>query len=337
MEHILYKDTLSVEKGLAVCKAFFFRLWPLIESRSVSQKSSQEAYEDTKIFCQSICQGKGSSAEWNEAIFRAIQISKENQREFKLTADDLFVCIIEFCQIYDKRYESNLHFLIQLLQSMKQSPNNYREEWHLLKKSISEIGSRNYVPFFDWDATFSEALELSVEQAFTVCIVFFINLWDLIEPELPPSDPSPYKEIYEIHELFCNTICSTAASGPYPEGHAEWNEAVFKIKKITKKNQKQLKLTINELFLCMIEFCKLYSKRYELNIIEFCQSKSYYGEYESNLHFLIQLLESMKQDPKNHLKENLLLKKTTAEVESGTLKIDLNWDVDFYEHGAKKW
>jgi hypothetical protein len=202
MEHLFYRDTLSVEKGLAICKAFFFSLWSLLQSKLPSEEENWDIYQAHKIFCQTICneRGTGSSAEWNEAIFLVTQISKESQREFKLTPDDLFNCMIEFSKIYDKRYESNLNSLIQLVESMKKDPTSYWEEWKLLKKSIAQIGSRLYIPFFNWQEIYSEQEGFSVEQGFAVCINFFMDLWDLIEPKLPRPEPNNEND---IHELFC--------------------------------------------------------------------------------------------------------------------------------------
>lgn len=306
---MLHEDTLSVENGLAVCKAFFFHLWPLLESKLISQKFSQEIYEDTKIFCQSICQGKGSSAEWNEAIFHATGISKENQRELKLTKDDLFLCTIEFCKIYNKRYESNLCSLIGLLEFMKQDSKNYREEEQLFKKSFFEIRTQPYLSYFDWSAEFSEESKLSIEQAFTVCITFFIRIWELIESKLPRPEPN---NEYDIHDLFCRVVCLGAATGQ-PEVHKEWTEIIFKLK----TTLKGIQMFQNEIISSMIELSQIYNKRYNK-----------YGN-KSNLHYLINLLESMKQNPKNSPQEWLLFKQVIADVESRRLKIDFNWTGNF--------
>lgn len=156
----------------------------------------------------------------------------------------------------------------------------------------------------------SSEKELSIEQAFTVCVCFFVDLWDLIDPMLPsPKDEG----IHASHYLFCRIVCLEAMSDVDAVSPAAWNEAVYQSMNIPKENQKNYKLSLEEILECMIKFCKIYNHK--------C---------ESELKFLIDLLESLKQDHRNYPKEWLMLKKIFAKVLRDQINImDFDWNVNF--------
>jgi hypothetical protein len=55
---------------------------------------------------------------------------------------------------------------------------------------------------------------------------------------------------------------------------------------IPKEEQRLLQLSLSEIFLCTLEFCKLHNER-----------------YESRIAYAVHLLESMKKDPKSYKTE----------------------------------
>lgn len=116
--------------------------------------------------------------------------------------------------------------------------------------------------------------KLSIEQAYNVCLIFYLELWPSIKPHLVELDP----DASSVHELFFLSICSGL------ECSALWNEAVFRIKKISKMEQRKgLMLTAEETFLCTIEFCKV------------CRDL-----YKWDLRYTLNLVESIKINPENH-------------------------------------
>lgn len=115
----------------------------------------------------------------------------------------------------------------------------------------------------------------SVEQAFVVNVLFFLNLWPLIEPRVIEEDQK-----LGIYSLFFIEVCSGC------ECYAEWNEAIRRTLHISKEEQKKLQLSLSEIFSCALEFCKLHNER-----------------YESKIEYAVHLLESMKKDPEQYIKE----------------------------------
>ena len=305
MNHPLdINQTVSVGKGLLICKQFFSQLWPLIGPKLPPKNPETMTYEMHEIFCTIVCKGDRASVEWIEAVHRTKKLSKEQQRSAQLSLEDLFASMVEFCKIYDKRYDSDLSFLLQMLALMKQSPDQYPTEWQVFKKAISDGLARcyspelTYTPYLDWDTQFSEAYLLSVEEGFYACATFFTNLWLLLDPTDSLSDSG----LYSTYHLFCMTECGEGITGPAPIGHAEWNEIIFRTKHTSKDQQKTIKLTTDEAFLCMMEFCKIFNKKHELIWKK--------DKEEANLHLIINLLNSTKNHPENHREEWVLFQKS---------------------------
>lgn len=295
---------------------------------------NNKAYEMHRAFCRGLCkqpgqtgQWTGSSAEWNEGLLRVTKIPKEEQRRFQVPLNVLFLSVIEFCKIYHERYDAKLSYLLQLLESMKQDPQKFQSQWQLMDKVFDEIKSRNVTPYFDWDAEFSQQLKLPIVRAFAVCLSFFADLWPLIESKLPPSI-SCQNETFDTHQVFCSDVSSEAMSGPSSGAHAKWNEAIYRFKGIPKEKQKKTKLSYEEVFFCAIEFCKIYNRKFELGAIKFRQTDPQCKHYEGNLHFLLQLLGSMRRDPQNHPAEWSLFKRLMLEIEYW-LQQDFDWDATF--------
>ena len=151
--------------------------------------------------------------------------------------------------------------------------------------------------------------DLSVQEGFTVCMCFFVDIWPLIRPKLPPPDPNPFKQTYETNDLFCRVICLES------ECWAEWNEAVFRAVNIPKQDQQEVTLSPNEVFSCIIEFCKYYNQKYDLR-----------------LSYIVQLLENMKHQKSDHNRaEWQILKQAFIDAATGRRRQGFNWDAPLEE------
>ena len=115
----------------------------------------------------------------------------------------------------------------------------------------------------------------SVEQAFTINILFFLNLWPLVEPRVVEEEQK-----LGTYSLFFIDVCSGG------EASAEWNESVRRAMHVLKEEQKTLQLCLSDIFSCVIEFCKLHNEI-----------------YESEISYAVHLLESMRKDPSQYEQE----------------------------------
>ncbi|PWU15981.1 MAG: hypothetical protein C5B45_01520 [Chlamydiae bacterium] len=126
----------------------------------------------------------------------------------------------------------------------------------------------------------------SVEQAFTINIYFFLNLWPLVEPRVIEEEQK-----LGTYSLFFIEVCSGY------ECYAEWNEAIRRAMRVPKEEQKTLQLCLSDIFSCVIEFCKLHNEI-----------------YESEISYAVHLLESMKKNPENYKSEWEIWQKIVAVV-----------------------
>lgn len=139
----------------------------------------------------------------------------------------------------------------------------------------------------------------SVEQGFAIGLIFFLDLWPLVEPQALLLDGD--KPV--LHDLFFRDVCLGY------EVSAEWNEAVLRVTGIPRESQRNLKLTEKDVFLCAIEFAKFYNER-----------------WESSIDYTVHFLESMKKDSKNHQKAWAVWQKAKDDFMSGrTTFYDLDW------------
>ncbi|MGB7127869.1 MAG: hypothetical protein WBD50_02110 [Candidatus Rhabdochlamydia sp.] len=130
----------------------------------------------------------------------------------------------------------------------------------------------------------------SVEQAYVIGMLFFLELWPLVEPRVIEEE-----RLHGVYSLFFIDICSgDKYFGEAP--HAEWNEAIRRTLHISKEEQKKLRLSLPEIFSCIMEFCKVHNERYNFKIA-----------------YAVHLLESMKKDPKNYKEEWAVWQETIEE------------------------
>lgn len=128
--------------------------------------------------------------------------------------------------------------------------------------------------------------KITIPQSYNIGTCFLVELWPLIEPKVLEED-----KLTGTYTLFFLDICC------YDEYCAEWNESVRRVTQIPKEQQLNLYISLAQAFECTLEFCKLYNNHYQDEII-----------------YSIQLLESMKQDPKKHQIEWSLWKKSIKYV-----------------------
>lgn len=142
------KEEVSVEEGFVISLIFFLDLWSIIKPAVLASKADLIVNE---LFFLDVCTGYESSAEWNEAVFRAKKILKQNQRQLKLTMGDLFLCTIEFCKLHNERWESKLDYTVHLLESMKKNPKEHSVEWDVWKNAINQVLVKHATLCdFDW-------------------------------------------------------------------------------------------------------------------------------------------------------------------------------------------
>jgi hypothetical protein len=142
--------------------------------------------------------------------------------------------------------------------------------------------------------------EFSVEKGYNIVLTFFYSyLFSYLEPKLALLG----EDIAETHDLFFITICGSE------ESNAEWNEAIRRAKHIPKEKQRDMKLTEEDLFLCAIQFCKLHNE-----------------SWEPGIDYTINLLESMKRDPKNHQTEWKLWKEAIKSCFTKWQDIPFDWN-----------
>lgn len=143
----------------------------------------------------------------------------------------------------------------------------------------------------------------TVEQGYKIGLIFFLDLWDLLEPDVKELEGD---NTLIVHELFFREVCLGF------EASAEWIEAVFRTKHVPREDQKQLKLTEPELFACSLEFCKLHNER-----------------WEHILDYTVKYLESMQDYPEMHSSAWAVWEKAKNDVVSQrTTFYDIDWTAE---------
>ena len=143
-------ETFSIEQAYVIGMLFFLNLWPLVEPRVIEEEQELGTYS---LFFIEVCSGDECSAEWNEAIRRALSIPKEEQRALQLSLPEIFSCSLEFCKLHNERYRSEIAYAVYLLESMRKDPKNYKEEWGVwhgvVEQAVNKYMNSNE---FNWSA-----------------------------------------------------------------------------------------------------------------------------------------------------------------------------------------
>jgi hypothetical protein len=144
-------ERFTVEEGYAISLMFFLELWTLIEPVIAVTTIDLNTYI---LFFREVCLGYEASAEWIEAVRRATGFSRMEQKTLKLSDGQLFSCAIEFCKLHNERWDSEIDYAVQFLDSMKKDPDKHRREWDLWETTKTDYMSKRvkFTRNFDWSA-----------------------------------------------------------------------------------------------------------------------------------------------------------------------------------------
>lgn len=126
-------ETFSVEEGYIIGTVFFLELWPLVEPKIIEEDRITGTYT---LFFLEVCSWNEYCAEWNEAVRRVTDIPKTKQPTLQLSLPQIFQCTLEFCKLHNKQYENRLIYVVKILESMKEVPQQYQVEWGLWGKAV---------------------------------------------------------------------------------------------------------------------------------------------------------------------------------------------------------
>ena len=147
--------TFSVEQAYVIGMLFFLNLWPLVKPRVIEEERLHGVYS---LFFILVCSGdsyfgEAPYAEWNEAIRQALHVPKEEQRKLQLSISEIFLCVLEFCKLYNERYDSKIAHTVDLLESMRKAPENCKAEWAVWQDvCIQTVNKYMNSDSFDWSA-----------------------------------------------------------------------------------------------------------------------------------------------------------------------------------------
>ncbi len=277
MERYFCTHDLSTEEGFAVCTGFFSSLFETLRAPN----------ETETCFCLVICDGKHGFSEWNEALFKTTGIKKEEQKNAKLTATQIFEATLAFCLEYNNILSNELNSLYELVKN--ETPIVKR----LFKTMLEKSKERSLGITFNWKS--EKPNKLSVEQGYTLSRSFFLELWQRIAPDINPKE-------FDAHDFFCMNICLEG------ESYLEWNSSVLKGAKIPLEEQRKAFLTDEELLSSFTEFCKIFHEK-----------------YDKKLQYLMDLLKGMKERPEKFQWEWNLLHKLKAKVLADCIKAPFKW------------
>lgn len=140
--------TFSIEKAYVISMLFLLHLWPLVEPTLTEEERSLGIY---CLFFLVACSGDKCSAEWHDAIHRALHIPKEEQATLELSLPGIFSCALEFCKLHNDRYDSKVSYAVRLLESMQRDPKSYKAEWAVWKDVVEQVVKKHMnSKSFEW-------------------------------------------------------------------------------------------------------------------------------------------------------------------------------------------
>ena len=146
----------SVEEGFDICIAFFCELWPSFKLRIANEPLDLDGCSTYEFFVETICGwGLDACGEWNDAITRLLNIPIKDQVDLRLSEKDLFLATYEFCKIHNDRFLGELKIIVNLLESMMDSPEKYFFEWGIWVNTIALILSYEEHSF-NWNTHLNE-------------------------------------------------------------------------------------------------------------------------------------------------------------------------------------
>lgn len=131
---------ISVEQGYNICLTFYNSLWPSVEPR-LSQLDT-ESFDAHQLFFLSICTGLECSDQWIEAVYRISKTPKKQQKELILTESEVFISVVNFCEICKEQFHWDLDYILNLLNEMKLIPQEHCFEWALWKQAVESSFKR---------------------------------------------------------------------------------------------------------------------------------------------------------------------------------------------------
>lgn len=214
--------------GLVLC--FFGRL---ISEMGISSKKEREFRSDCKYFME-IFEKEYCSFAYNKTAVQELQETR------KISTKDLFPRLLKFAKL---TLEQDLRAgpIVALLEGMQNDSNKCSLESNLWEYVMNNSHRRVVFPY----AKFSTEKEVSVEQGFHIANLFLMDLLFVIKPKEEDLGSGSIPLEYGFS---------------YP---AEWNEAVFRVTKVPKCQQKETLIQIEVLFFCVMEFINIFHKRWE--------------------------------------------------------------------------
>lgn len=131
----------SVNEGYKIGLIFLTRLMSLLEHKAREVEKDQDELAIYTLFFHEVCSGFESSPEWFEAVFRAKHASREEQKSLLLTELELFSCTLEFSKLHNERWENQLCYLIDLLESMQKQPEQHPLKWEIWEKVKQHVAA----------------------------------------------------------------------------------------------------------------------------------------------------------------------------------------------------
>lgn len=145
---------ISIEQAYNICLVFYNDLWPSIEPKL--PELNAKASDEHQLFFLSICTGLECSAQWIEAVFCITKIPKiEQKKGLLLTEGEVFLCVVEFCEVCKELFKWDLGYILNLLDGMKLKPREHSLEWMIWKQAV---GSSFRMKTNNWDLDWNAEL-----------------------------------------------------------------------------------------------------------------------------------------------------------------------------------
>lgn len=149
---------ISVEHGFNIVMLFFEDLLPLITPMI-------DSLDRWVLYNYTLLDGYEYPAEWNEAIFRVVDIPKIQQKEKNIPIEALFSSLIEFSKIMHARFDFELDYLLDLLEAIQKNPRKFPVEVKLWEDVIkNSYSTRSLYREFHWDSALPETKYPSSEE-----------------------------------------------------------------------------------------------------------------------------------------------------------------------------
>lgn len=96
-----------------------------------------------ELFYYVVCLGDEATPEWKGALMRHLGIFSGQINKILLDERELLGVIIEFCKIYNQRWEGGLELSIDRIEQLKGNQASCPRESALLKKAVNDVLKNN--------------------------------------------------------------------------------------------------------------------------------------------------------------------------------------------------